>query len=147
LAGEEVAPQGGGGQPGVDDVLDEDDAAAGQVDVEVLDDAHDPGRAGRGAVGRHGHEVDLDRQADGPHEVGEEDEGALEDADEQRRLVRVVEGDLVAELGDAGPDLLLADDDVPQGRVLEVVHRVLGGCLGHGGSGGGADVAGIVRHA
>src|SRR5690606_17250932 len=74
-------------------------------------------------------------------------EGALEDADEQRRLVRVVEGDLVAELGDAGPDLLLADDDVPQGRVLEVVHRVLGGCLGHGGSGGGADVAGIVRHA
>ena len=57
--------------------------AAGEVDVEVLHDADDAaGSCGR-AVGRAGHEVDLDGHRDGPDEVGHEDEGALQHADER----------------------------------------------------------------
>ena len=78
----------------------------GEVDVEVLDDADDAGGAGRGAVGRDGHEVDLDRQANGPGQVGHEHEGPLQHADEQRGR-GVVGGDLVTQLGDPRLDLLL----------------------------------------
>ena len=74
----------------------------GEVEVEVLHDADDAGRPGGVAVGRHRHEVELERQVDGPGEVGHEHERALEHADEQRRPAGVVRGDLRAELGDAG---------------------------------------------
>ena len=64
--------------------------------VEVLDDAHHARGLRGAAVGGHGHEVDVDRQLDGPAEVAHEDHGALEHADQQRRLVGVVGGDLRA---------------------------------------------------
>ena len=73
--------------------------AAREVEVEVLHDAHDAARAGRAAVGRDRHEVELDRQVDRPGEVAHEHERALEHADEQRRGPGVVGGDLGAELG------------------------------------------------
>ena len=77
-------------EPGVDDVLDDQHVAAEQVDVEVLHDAHDAAGLGRGAVGRDRHEVDLDGEFDRAHEVGHEVDGALQDADEQRRVLGVV---------------------------------------------------------
>ena len=64
------------------------DVEAFQVVVEVLQDAHDPARLGRGAVGRDRHEVELERQRDVPGEIGHHDERALEHADEQQRLAR-----------------------------------------------------------
>ena len=42
LARLQVAHQVRERQPGVDDVLDDEHVAAGDVDVEVLEDAHDP---------------------------------------------------------------------------------------------------------
>ena len=53
------------------------------------------------AVARDGHEVDLARHGQVAHQVGHEEDGALEHADEQQVAALVVLGDLVAELGDA----------------------------------------------
>src|SRR5579872_3799787 len=99
LPGLQVAPQVVEGEAAVDDVLDDEHVAAGQVGVEVL---HDPDHArgpGRAAVRGDGHEVDVDRQVDGAGEVAHEDHGALQHADEQRGVVGVVGGDGGAELG------------------------------------------------
>src|SRR5579872_5664094 len=71
-------------EPAVHDVLDDEHVAVGQIDVEVLDDAHHAARGGRRSVGRHGHDVDLDGQANGTRQVAHEDERALQHADEQR---------------------------------------------------------------
>ena len=54
-----------------------------------------------GAVARDRHEVDLARDGQVAHQVGHEEDGALEDADQQQVAARVVGGDLLAELGDA----------------------------------------------
>ena len=59
-------------------------------------------------------------------QVGEEDERALEHADHQRGPAGVVGADLLAELGDPRPDLVRADDDAPQGVIVDVVARVRG---------------------
>src|SRR5205085_1910692 len=61
----QVAHQIGEGETGVDDVLDDEDLASLDVDVEVLENPHNSGRVGRVAVTRDRHEVDLarDRQA------------------------------------------------------------------------------------
>ena len=92
--------------------------AVGEVEVEVLEDPHDPARARRRPVRRHRHEVELDRQVDGPGEVAHEHERALEHADEQRRTARVVGRDLLAELGDALLELVLADDELTEVGIL-----------------------------
>ena len=57
------------GETGVDDVLDQHDVAAGDVDVEVLDDA-DP--AGARRVAGDGEEVDLRDDRELADQVGEE---------------------------------------------------------------------------
>src|SRR5205085_1331627 len=57
----------------VHDVLDQQDVAAGDLVVEVLQDPdHARGLGGR-PVGRHGHEVELHRQLDVPGQVGHQD--------------------------------------------------------------------------
>ena len=108
-------------EAGVDDVLDDQHVAVGEVEVEVLHDADDAARARGRPVGRHRHEVELDGQVDRAGEVAHEHERALEDADEQRRTAGVVGGDLLAELGDALLQLLGADHHPPEMRVL---HRL-----------------------
>ena len=80
-------------EAGVDDVFDDQHVAIGEIEVEVLHDANDAARARRRSVRRHRHEVELDRQIDRAREVGHEHERALEDADEQRRVIVVVGGD------------------------------------------------------
>jgi hypothetical protein len=45
-----------------------------------------PEESGRGAVGGDGHEVDLARDLDLAHQVAEEEDGALEHADQQQVL-------------------------------------------------------------
>ena len=81
-------------EPRVDDVLDDQDVAAGQVDVEVLDDPHHTAGLGGRPVGGDRHEVDLDGQLDGPHQVRHEVDRTLQHADQQRRIRGVVLGDL-----------------------------------------------------
>ncbi len=109
--GGEVLAQVLQGQPGIHDVLDDQDVTAGQVQVEVLLDPHDTAGSGRGPVRGDRHEVELDREVDGAGEVAHEHAGALEDPDEQRGPVGVVGRDLLAERGDPSLQLVLADHD------------------------------------
>ncbi len=95
----------------VHDVLDQQDIAALELVVEVLEDAHDArGLRGR-AVGGDGHEVELERQPDVPREVGHHHEGALEDPDEQQLAAGVVGRDALAHLPQLALDLLGGDQD------------------------------------
>ena len=59
-------------------------------------------------------------QVDRAREVGHEHERALEDADEQRRVIVVVGRDLLAEVADALLQLVLVDDDPTDVRVVHV---------------------------
>src|SRR5436190_2573361 len=106
-------------EAGVDDVLDDEHVAAFDVDVEVLEDPDDPGRIGRGAVARDLHEVDLALHREMAHQVGHEEDGALEDADQEQVAALVVGGDLRAELGDPRAQRLLVDEDLAD-RALEL---------------------------
>jgi hypothetical protein len=57
------------------------------------------------------------RAGNRPREVGEEDEGALEDGDEKRLAALVVIRDLRAQLGDPRLDLLAGEVDLSNPRV------------------------------
>jgi hypothetical protein len=101
----------------VNDVLHDQHVAALERRVEVLEDPHDAGRVGRGAVRRHRHEVDLARDGDLAHEVGEEEHRALEHADQQQVAPGVVARDLLPELADAVLELVGLDQDLADGLV------------------------------
>src|SRR5919197_3771303 len=108
----EVAEQVRERQPRVDDVLDDEHVAVLDVDVEVLEDADDARGVGRCAVARDGHEVDLAGHGQVAHQVGHEEDGALQHADQQQVAAAVVGGDLLAELGNARGEPLLVDQDL-----------------------------------
>ena len=80
---------------------------------------HDPGGVGRVAVARDGHEVDLAGHGQVPHQVGHEEDGALEHADQQQVAALVVGRDLGAELGHARGERLPVDQDLAD-RALEL---------------------------
>jgi len=132
---EHEAAEVGEGKAGVEDVFDEDDVLAFDGIVDVLDELDGSGGDAGAAVGGDGDEVEGGVDLDGAGEVGEEDGCAFEDADEDDGLALVVAGDLGADLGDAGGDLLSAKEDLHAGGVGEVEL----GCwrlAGDGGVGG-----------
>ena len=96
-------------RPGVDDVLDDQDVLAGDVGVEVLEDPHHAGGLGARAVGRDRHPVHRRRCRAARAQVGHDHDRALEDADEQQVLARVVRVDLGGQLVQPGVDLLLGE--------------------------------------
>src|SRR3954468_21324758 len=116
LARFQVADQVREGQARVDDVFDHEHVAALDVDVEVFQDPHDPGGVGRVAVARDGHEVDRAGHGQVPHQVGHEENGALQHADQQQVAALVVGRDLGAQLGDATGERLPVDQDLADGR-------------------------------
>src|ERR1017187_5201985 len=95
----EVPAEGVEGEAAVDDVLDHQHVAAGQVGIEVLHDPDHARGAGRAPVRRNRHEVDVDREVDRAGKVAHEDHGTLQDPDEERRVVGVVGRDGGAQLG------------------------------------------------
>src|SRR5262249_14842993 len=103
-----------------DDVFDDEDVAIAQVDLEVLLDPDDPAGAGGRSIRRDGHEVELDGEVDGPGQVAHEHEGALEDPDEEGGMVRVVGGDLLAELRHPLLELLGPDDLLAEMRIVHL---------------------------
>ena len=99
-------------EAGVDDVVDQQDVAPADVEIEVLQQADAVLAARIGApVACELEEVDPVHDRDRPREVGEEDEAGLEQADQDGLSAGVVLGDLPAELGDASRDLLGAEVD------------------------------------
>src|SRR6185503_8256604 len=86
----QIADQVGQRQPGVDDVLDDHHVATLDVGVQVLEDPNHARGVGAAAVARHRHEVDLTGHGDLPHQVGHEEDGALQHAHQQQVAAGVV---------------------------------------------------------
>src|SRR5947209_5534236 len=72
-------------------------------------------------VPRDGHEVDLDRDLDLAHEIAQEEDRALEHADEQEVAAVVVGRDLRAERLDARAQLVGLDEDLADGAAHATV--------------------------
>jgi hypothetical protein len=92
-------------QARVDHVLDDQDVAAGDLRVQILEEA-DAGMAALVGAGRVACELDeveamVDRQGAG--QVRDEDDARLERRDEQRLATLVVTGDLAPQLLDTRP--------------------------------------------
>src|SRR5205085_1376407 len=80
----ELAEQIGQREARIDNVLDEHDVATGDVNVEILEDAHPP------AVGRvvgDGEEVDDRQDREAAHEVGDERDAPLEHRRQHQAVV------------------------------------------------------------
>ena len=106
------------GQAGVDDVLDYDDMPAGELGVEILQQA-DPCMAalvGARRVAGELEEVEPVWDPEGPREVGDEDEARLQGRDEQRREALVLASQLPPELADARRQLLTSEVDLAEAR-------------------------------
>jgi hypothetical protein len=66
----------------------------------------------RAVVARQLDEVDLVEDRNCSREVGQEDEARLQQRDQQQLAIRVVAGDLGAELTDAAAQLLRGEEDL-----------------------------------
>ncbi len=95
VAGGQVGGQPAQGQAGVDDLVDDQHVAAGDVGVEVLEDADDAGALRAGAVRRDRHPVHLEVPVERPRHVGHHHHRAAEDADDEQVLALVVLLDLL----------------------------------------------------
>ena len=93
------------GEAGVEDVFDDDDVFALDGVVDVLDEFDGAGGDTGAAIAGDGDEVEGGIDVDGAGEIGEEDRGAFEDADENDGLTCVVGGDFLSEGLDAFADL------------------------------------------
>jgi hypothetical protein len=103
-------------QAGVDDVLDDDDVASGDLRVEVLEqpDAGVTALIGAGRIARELEKVEAVWNAERAREVGDEDEAGLQRGDEQRLAAVVVARELTAELADACLQLPPREVDVAE---------------------------------
>ena len=106
------------GEPGVDDVLDDQDVPAGDLGVEVLEqaDARMAALIGAGCVARQLEEVEAGRDAQRAGEVGDEDDARLQRGNEKRLEPFVVARDVTPELADARLQLLAREVDRAEAR-------------------------------
>jgi hypothetical protein len=108
-------------QPGVHDILDEEDVQARERYRRVLEEADARMSAGVGSVvARQLDEVDLVRDRDRAREIRQEDEARLQEGDQEQLAALVVLGDLRAQLGDAFSQLLGAEEDLSGSRVARL---------------------------
>jgi hypothetical protein len=94
-------------EPGVDDVLDDEDMPALDRPVDVFQEADAAALVATaliGTVGRELHDVQRVRDRERAREIGQEHDARLEGRDQQWVESGVVAGDLGAELGDAHAD-------------------------------------------
>jgi hypothetical protein len=92
-------------QAGVDDVLDDQNVAAGDLRVQILEqaDAAMAALVGAGRVARELDEVQAVVNSERARQIGDEDNARLERRDEQRLSALVVTGNLAPELADTRP--------------------------------------------
>ena len=99
------------------------------VDVQVLEDPHDARGVGRRAIAGDGHEIDLAEKRQLAHQIGHEEDGAFEHADQEKFAPLVLGRYLAAQLGDALAQLLLRDEDFTHtGVEMSIVHSHLSPC-------------------
>jgi hypothetical protein len=96
-------------QAGVDDGVDEDDVAADDVGVQIL---QEPDRVRVLAVVGQLDEVERVVDRDSAREVADERDAGLQRADEQRLVAGIVARELGADLADTRTDLLGVEEDL-----------------------------------
>lgn len=119
----EVVGDGPEGAAGVDDVLDYEDMAAGEIGVDIFAEVEFASGAAL-AVAGDGDEFHFHREVEAANEVGVEHDRALEDSDHERVFIGVCCGDLSGEGVDAGEELLLCQHDLDRGGVEVIRHLV-----------------------
>jgi hypothetical protein len=102
-------------QPGVDHRVDEQDVAPLDLRVEILQEADAVVVL---AVARQLEEVERVVDADRAREVADERDARLQGADEQRLALRVIPGDLRADLANPGADLEGVEEDLADAVVV-----------------------------
>jgi hypothetical protein len=100
--------------PGVDHGVHQHDVPAGDLRVEVLQEADSLVVL---AVARELDEVEVVVDRDGPRQVADERQARLQRADEQRLPAGVVAGQLGAELADAAAELVRIEEDLADALV------------------------------
>jgi hypothetical protein len=95
----------------VDDVLDQHHVLAENLLLDVLQEHGRSVRFRSLAIGGDAHEIDLVRDGDRLHEVGDEHDAAVQDADEQGTGVGVIARDLLPHLADPPLDVRRADQN------------------------------------
>ena len=102
----------------VEDILDDQHVATLDIDIEVLDDAHDTRGLDPVTVARNGHEIDIGGQLDLTHEVAHEDDGAAQDGDQHQVLALIIAGNLLAQASNDLLDLVLCEQNGLDIRML-----------------------------
>jgi hypothetical protein len=123
------------GQPGVDDVLDNDDVPVLDTRIQVLDEPDR--RRPTGLVGRVAgelDEVDVVQDPDRARQVGEEDEARLQQADQEQLALCIVRGDLLPDLRDPAAQVLRVEEYLADAGVVR------GQSVGYEGVAGDADL-------
>ena len=92
----------------VENILNNHDIIALQVDVEVLDDLDNAGGLRAGAVARNAHEIDAGRNRNGAHKVCHKDDRTLQNADKQQVFIGVIVGNFRAHALDHAVDVRFA---------------------------------------
>src|SRR5882762_259794 len=105
-AGGEVVEQVPHGESGIDDVLDDQDVLGLDGLGEVAGDLHHAGRLRRLPVAGEPDEIDGQRQVDGSGQIGDEDVGALQHAEQHQLFALIVPLDPRAQLANPVRDLL-----------------------------------------
>ncbi|OLC07636.1 MAG: hypothetical protein AUH41_10030 [Gemmatimonadetes bacterium 13_1_40CM_66_11] len=95
----------------VDDILDQQDVLPRELGFGVIHQPHIPARHRSLAIARCDEEIHLQRPVDAPHQIAQEDEASLEEAEHQQIAIRIGRGDFAPQGLDSLGDRLLIEDD------------------------------------
>src|SRR5207302_1458827 len=97
--------------PGIHQVFRSRDVLAPQLRVRIVHEPHVPTRNRIGAVACGHQEVHLEWPLDAAHEIAQENEAPLEEAEDEELAVGVGCGDLLTQLANATRDRRFVEDD------------------------------------
>lgn len=95
-------------RPAVDNVLDDDDVLTVNREIEIVQETHLARCAGPLRVARGGYEIEREIAGNLPDQIGQKDEGPLEDR-HQMELFGEVATELPGQFGDALLNLVLRE--------------------------------------
>ena len=98
---------------GIDDILDNQHVTPGNRSFQILDDPHLTRRHHLVAVAGDGHEIDLDGQIEAAYQIGDKDEGAAQQTNDDKLFgVAILLRDHARQLCRSGRDLGLGNQDL-----------------------------------
>jgi len=112
---------GGDRAAGVENVLDDEHVAAGDIQPVEAGDRDRAGGAARRAIGGGRDDIECARRLDFAHQIGGEDHGALQHHNETQPFAAVIGVDVAGKRGDAGADVAFGDQQLePFSHVVQI---------------------------